>query len=134
MDSAIPSRFNVRLFALWALAAAVINSILFQVYKSGDSALVVNLGGTKMTVGAPAVLVVSFFALTIAYLVISKIGASGSKLISNISWIGLVFAILTALAPLIGGKTLLTSLGLSSLHLVAGIFWFLGVRRTIHLS
>lgn len=120
---------NARKFAGFAVLAAVINSIMFLIAKSADATMIINQGGTQeITLGM--VFGVSFFALIAASFFASLIGKKSQGFVSKAPLIGLVFGIVTAAAPFSASDDSKTSLGLASMHIVSGLVWYVGTKRS----
>lgn len=120
---------NVRKFAVYAAIAAVINTIFFLIGKSADATMIVNQGGSQ-EIGLPMVLASTFFGLFFAGLFASFIGKKSQSFLSKSPVIGLVFGIVTAAAPFSASDDSKTSLALASMHVVAGLIWYLGAKRS----
>ncbi len=120
---------NVRKFAGYAAIATVINSIIFLIAKGADATMVVNQGGSQ-EIALPMVLASSIFGLVVAALISSLIGKKSQGFLSKSPIIGLVFGIVTAAAPFSASDDSKTSLALASMHVVAGVTWYLGAKRS----
>lgn len=120
---------NVRKFAGFAALAAVINTIIFIIAKSADATMVINQGGSQEITFA-MVLGMSFFGLVVAAFLASLIGKKSQGFVSKAPLIGLVFGVVTAAAPFSASDDSKTSLGLASMHLVAGLSWYVGAKRS----
>lgn len=121
---------NVRKFAGYAAIAAIVNSIIFLIAKSADATMVVNQGGSQ-EIALPMVLASTLFGLVIAAFITSRIGKKSEGFLSKSPIIGLVFGIVTAAAPFSASDDSKTSLALASMHVVAGVTWYLGAKRSI---
>ena len=121
---------NVRKFAGFAVLAAVINSISFFIAKSADATMVINQGGSRKIVFA-MVFGMTFFGLVVAAFIASLIGKKSQGFVSKAPLVGLVFGLITAAAPFSVSDDSRTSLGLASMHVVAGLFWYVGIKRSI---
>lgn len=120
---------NVRKFAGYALLAAAINSIIFFIAKSADASMVINQGKSQeITLGM--VIGLSLFALIAASFVTSLIGKKSQGFVSKAPLIGLVFAIISTAAPFSASDDSKTSLGLASMHIVSGLVWYVGTKRS----
>jgi len=120
---------NVRKFAGFAVLAAVINSISFFIAKSADATMVINQGGSRKIVFV-MVFGMTFFGLVVAAFVASLIGKKSQGFVSKAPLVGLVFGLITAAAPFSVSDDSRTSLGLASMHVVAGLFWYVGIKRS----
>jgi len=121
---------NVRKFAGFAVLAAVINSISFFIAESADATMVINQGGSRKIVFV-MVFGMTFFGLVVAAFVASLIGKKSQGFVSKAPLVGLVFGLITAAAPFSVSDDSRTSLGLASMHVVAGLFWYVGIKRSI---
>jgi len=121
---------NVRKFAGTAASAAVINSIIFLIAKSADATMVINQGGSKK-ISLGMVIGVTFFALVIASFFAALIGMKSQGFVSRAPLIGLVFSFISTAVPFSASDDLKTSLGLATMHVVAGLFWYVGTKRSI---
>ena len=121
---------NVRKFAAFAAIAAVINSIIFLIAKGADATMVVNQGGSQK-IALPMVLASTLFGLVLAAFITDRIGKKSQGFLSKSPIIGLVFGIVTAAAPFSASDDSKTSLALASMHVVAGVTWYLGSKRSI---
>ena len=123
------SKLSTRKFSPYAAFAAVINSIIFLIAKSADATMVVNQGGSR-SITLVMVFGATFFGLVVAALVASKIGNKSQKFLSNSPVIGLVFGVVTSIAPFTASDDSKTAVALASNHIVAGIVWYVGAKRS----
>ena len=123
------SKLSTRKFATYAVTAAVINSIIFLIAKSADATMVVNQGGSR-SITLVMVFGATFFGLLVAAFVASKIGNKSEKFLSNAPVIGLVFGVVTAIAPFTASDDSKTAVALASNHIVAGVVWYFGAKRS----
>ncbi len=121
---------NVRKFAGYAAIAAILNSIIFLIAKGADATMVVNQGGSQ-EIALPMVLASSLFGLVAAAFIASRIGKKSQGFLSKSPIIGLVFGIATAAAPFSASDDSKTALALASMHVVAGVTWYLGAKQSI---
>jgi hypothetical protein len=120
---------NVRKFAAYAAIAAILNLLIFFIAKGADATMIVNQGGSQ-EIAVPMVFASTFFGLLMAAFVASKIGKKSQSFLSKSPTIGLVFGIVTAAAPFSASDDSKTSIGLASMHVVAGLIWFVGTKRS----
>ena len=121
---------NVRKFAGYAAIAAIVNSIIFLIAKGADATMVVNQGGSQ-EIALPMVLASTLFGLVAAAFIASRIGKKSQGFLSKSPIIGLMFGIVTAAAPFSASDDSKTALALASMHVVAGVTWYLGSKRSI---
>jgi hypothetical protein len=121
---------NVRKFAGYAAIAAIVNSIIFLIAKGADATMVINQGGSQ-EIPLPMVLASTLFGLVVAAFIASRIGKKSQGFLSKSPIIGLVFGIVTAAAPFSASDDSKTALALASMHVVAGVTWYLGSKRSI---
>ena len=121
---------KVSKFAGFAAIAAVINSIIFLVAKATDATMIVNQGRTQEIV-LPLVLASTLLGLVVAAFITSRIGIKSQGFLAKSPIIGLVFGIVTAAAPFSASDDSKTALALASMHVVAGVTWFIGAKRSI---
>jgi hypothetical protein len=121
---------NVRKFAGYAAIAAILNSIIFLIAKGADATMVVNQGGSQ-EIALPMVLASSLFGLVAAAFIASSIGKKSQGFLSKSPIIGLMFGIVTAAAPFSASDDSKTALALASMHVVAGVTWYLGAKQSI---
>jgi len=121
---------NVRKFAGYAAFAAIVNSIVFFIAKGADATMVVNQGGSQK-IALPMVLASTLFGLVLAAFITDRIGKKSQGFLSKSPIIGLVFGIVTAAAPFSASDDSKTSLALASMHVVAGVTWYFGSKRSI---
>ena len=121
---------NVRKFAGYAAIAAILNSIIFLIAKGADATMVVNQGGSQ-EIALPMVLASTLFGLVAAAFIASRIGMKSQGFLSKSPIIGLMFGILTAAAPFSASDDSKTALALASMHVVAGVTWYLGAKRSM---
>jgi len=122
---------NVRKFAAYASIAAIINSIIYLIAKGSDATMIVNQGGAQK-IALPMVLASTLFGLVFAALIASRIGKKSQEFLAKSPVIGLVFGIVTAAAPFAASDDSKTAMALASMHVVAGVTWFLGAKRSIN--
>lgn len=120
---------NVRKFAGFAVLAAVINSVVFFIAKAADATMIIKQGGER-EIAVPMVLASTLFGLLVATFFASKIGAKSQSFLSKAPLYGLVFGVVTAVAPFTATDDSKTALGLASMHIVAGLVWFVGSKRS----
>jgi hypothetical protein len=120
---------NIRRFARYALVAALINSVIFLVAKSADATMIVNQGGAR-EIALPMVLGSTIFGLVFAAYIASLIGKKSTGFIAKAPVIGLVFGVVTAIAPFTASDDSKTSIALASMHIVAGVIWLLGAKSS----
>lgn len=120
---------NVRKFAGFAIIAAIVNSVIFLIAKSADATMIVNQGGSR-EIAIPMVVASSFFGLGFAALATSFIAKKSEGFLAKAPLIGLVFGVITAAAPFAASDDSKTSIALASMHLVAGLTWFVGAKRS----
>jgi hypothetical protein len=120
---------NVRKFAGYSAIAAILNSLIFFIAKGADATMIVNQGGSQ-EIALPIVFASTFFGLLTAAFVASKIGKKSQGFLSNSSMIGLIFGVVTAAAPFSASDDSKTSIALASMHVVAGLIWFVGTKRS----
>jgi uncharacterized membrane protein len=120
--------FNVRKFAGYAVIAAIVNSIIFLIAKGADATMIVNQGSSQ-EIALPMVLASTLFGLVVAAFIASRIGKKSEGFLSKLPIIGLVFGIVTAAAPFFASDDSKTSFALASMHIVAGVTWFLGAKQ-----
>ena len=121
---------NVRKFAGFAFVAAIVNSIIFIIAKGADATMAVNQGGAQ-EIALPMVIASTLFGLVVAAVIASQIGKKSQAFMSKSPIIGLVFGIVTAVAPFVASNDSKTALSLASMHIVAGVTWYLGAKRSI---
>jgi hypothetical protein len=120
---------NVRKFAGFAALAAIINTIIFIIAKSADATMVINQGGSR-EIAVAMVLGMTFFGLVVAAFLASLIGKKSQGFVTKAPLIGLVFGVVTAVAPFSASDDSKTSLSLASMHIVAGLVWYVGAKRS----
>ena len=120
---------NVRKFAGFAFVAAIVNSIIFLIAKGAEATMVVNQGGAQ-EIALPMVLASTLFGLVVAAVIANQIGKKSQGFISKSPIIGLIFGIVTAAAPFSASDDSKTALTLATMHIVAGVTWYLGVKRS----
>lgn len=120
---------NLRKFGTFAVIAAIINSIIFLIGKSADATMVVNQGGSQ-EIALPMVIASTLFGLMVAAFIASRIGIRSQSFQSKSPIIGLIFGIVTAAAPFSASDDSKTALTLASMHVVAGVTWYLGMKRS----
>ena len=121
---------NVRKFAGYAAIAAIVNSIIFLIAKGADATMVVNQGGSQ-EIALLMVFASTLLGLVVAAFIASRIGKKSQGFLSKSPIIGLVFGIVTAAAPFSASDDSKTALALASMHVVAGVTWYLGSKRSI---
>ena len=121
---------KVSKFAGFAAIAAVINSIIFLVAKATDATMIVNQGRTQ-EIALPLVLASSLLGLVVAAFITARIGIKSQGFLAKSPIIGLVFGIVTAAAPFSASDDSKTAFALASMHVVAGVTWFIGAKRSI---
>ena len=121
---------NVRKFAGFAFVAAIVNSIIFLIAKGADATMVVNQGGAQ-EIALPMVLTSTLLGLVIAAVIANQIGKKSQGFLSKSPIIGLVFGVVTAAAPFVASDDSKTALALATMHIVAGVTWYLGSKQSM---
>ena len=121
---------NVRKFAGFAFVAAIANSIIFLIAKGAEATMVVNQGGAQ-EIALPMVLASTLFGLVVAAVIANQIGKKSQGFISKSPVIGLVFGVVTAAAPFVASDDSKSALALASMHIVAGVTWYLGAKSSM---
>lgn len=115
---------------IYAAIAALINSIIYLFAKFADASMIVNQGGSREIVLA-MVFASSFVALVAAAYVVSFIGKKSEGFLTKAPLIGLIFGVVTAIAPFTVADDSKTAIALASNHIVAGVFWYIGTKRAL---
>lgn len=123
------SKIDIRSFARYAAIAAVINAVIFLIAKSADATMIVNQGGAQEIL-VPMVIGSTLFGLIAAAIAASLIGKKFKSFLANAPLIGLVFGLVTAAAPFSASDDSKTSISLASMHIVAGLLWYFGAKRS----
>ena len=121
---------KVRKFAGFAVIAAIANSIIFLIAKGADATMIVNQGRTQ-EIALPLVLASSLLGLVVAAFITSRIGRKSQGFLTKSPIIGLIFGIVTAAAPFSASDDSKTAFALASMHVVAGVTWYVGAKRSI---
>ena len=121
---------NVRKFTGFAVIAAFANSIIFFIAKGADATMIVNQGRTQ-EIALPLVLASSLLGLVVAAFITSRIGMKSQGFLTKSPIIGLAFGIVTAAAPFSASVDSKTAFTLASMHVVAGVTWYFGAKRSI---
>ena len=121
---------KVRKFASFAVIAAIANSIIFLIAKGADARMIVNQGRTQ-EIALPLVLASSLLGLVVAAFITSRIGRKSQGFLTKSPIIGLIFGIVTAAAPFSASDDSKTAFALASMHVVAGVTWYIGAKRSI---
>ncbi len=121
---------NVRKISGYAVVAAVVNSVIFLISKAADATMIVNQGGSQ-EIALPMVVASTLFGLVVAAFIVSGIGKKSQGFLSKSPMIGLVFGIVTAAAPFSASDDSKTAVALASMHVVAGVTWYLGSKKSI---
>jgi hypothetical protein len=92
--------------------------------------MVVNQGGAQ-EIALPMVLASTLFGLVVAAVIANQIGKKSQGFIAKSPIIGLVFGVVTAAAPFAASDDSKTALALASMHIVAGVAWYVGAKRSM---
>ena len=120
---------NVRKILGYAAAAAIVNSIIYLIAKGADATMVVNQGAFK-NIALPMVFASTLIGLVISGFIASRIAIKIQSFLSKAPVIGLLFGVVTAAAPFSASDDSKTSIALASMHIVAGVLWYFGVKRS----
>jgi hypothetical protein len=71
------------------------------------------------------------FGLVVAAVIANQIGKKSQGFISKSPIIGLVFGVVTAAAPFVASDDSKTALALATMHIVAGVTWYLGSKQSM---
>jgi hypothetical protein len=119
-----PSRFLAAV-----VAAAVANALVFGIARFADASMTIP-GPPEMPIGLAIVVVATLVPLLIAgaicYFLIRAFPRPGRWL----PLVGLIVAVASAAAPLSQAADLPTGIALAVMHVVAGVTWFLGTKRS----
>jgi hypothetical protein len=108
-------------------AAAVVNLLLFALGSAAGGAMAVEWP-SAMPIAAFMPVVATLVPLAAAAVVVWAIARRSPAFLRFAAWAGATVAVLSVVAPLIGGVDLATKLSLAPMHLVAGAAWVLVVR------
>ena len=120
---------DIRKFAAFAAIAAVLNSIIFLIGKAAKASMIVNQGGSREII-LGMVFGSTFFGLLVAAFAANVIGEKFQSFLAKSPLIGFIFGLVTAAAPISAAKDSKTGIFLALMHLVAGITWFVGSKRS----
>ena len=120
------NQINIRKFSIYALIAAVVNSVIFLLAKSANAAMTVKQSEIKLSFVFGETLV----ALIVAAIVASLIAKLSKSFGSNMALIGAIFGVVSAIAPLTSADDSKTAIALALNHVVAGVLWYVGVKRS----
>ena len=121
---------NVRKIAGYAVVAGIANSIIFLIAKGAGATMVVNQGGSQ-EIALPMIIAATLIGLLTPAFVANRIGKRSQGFLSTSPLIGLAFGIVTAAAPFAASDDSKTAFALASMHVVAGVTWYLGAKSSI---
>ena len=129
--SKVISGLNFQKFIGFAALASILNSLAFLVGKVADASMVVDQGGLR-EIALPMVLLATFVPLLLAGGVTHLIGKKNPGFISKAAVIGGVFGVATLFAPFLVAQDGGTGVTLASNHLIAGVLWYIGIKKSIN--
>lgn len=122
--------FNFTKFAGFAVLAAVLNGISFLIGKATDATMMVDQGDLR-EIALPMVFAATLFPLLMAGAVTFGIGKNSPKFVSKAALIGGIFGVVTLFAPFLVAQDTGTGITLASNHVIAGIIWYVGIKKSI---
>lgn len=123
------ARLNLKKFLLFVVLATVINTVKFLIFQ---------LAGASMRVNTPEypditvfmVIFATFIPLALAGTVVWFFSDKSPRFVTFAAWAGLAFGVLSLASPLFVAEDVATGIGLASSHVVAGVIWFVGIRKS----
>jgi len=116
---------NVSRVAIWVVAAAVANVVLFFV---GENAGATYSVGSPIPVNGLVSAIATLFPLSVGAFVASLVGKKGSKALNILVWAGFVVAVISAPNGWVMSQDAATGLTLGAMHLVAAFAWLLAIK------
>ena len=122
---------NIRKFTGFAFLASILNTIIYFIATSADATMEVAFGDTSQEISFIMIFGVTQFSLVAAAYVVRRIGKKIEGFVSKSPLIGLVFGVVSAVAPFTAADDTKTAVALASNHIVAGVLWYVGTKRSI---
>ncbi|KRO31845.1 MAG: hypothetical protein ABR64_04955 [Actinobacteria bacterium BACL2 MAG-121001-bin67] len=122
---------NIRKFTGFAFLASILNTIIYFIATSADATMEVAFGDTSQEISFIMIFGVTQFSLVAAAYVVPRIGKKIEGFVSKSPLIGLVFGVVSAVAPFTAADDTKTAVALASNHIVAGVLWYVGTKRSI---
>jgi hypothetical protein len=116
-------------FLAAVVAAAVANALVFGIALLADASMTIP-GPPEMPIGLAIVVVATLVPLLVAGVVCYFLIRAFPRLGRWLPLAGLIVAVASAAAPLTQAADLPTGIALAVMHVVAGVAWFLGARRS----
>lgn len=110
-----------------AIAATVVNLVIALVAPAAGASMKAGFGGALNTIGLPIVVPATLVTLAIAAVVTWLIVRRRPAARRLLAWLGLVVALASVAAPIIGAADAATAVSLASMHVVAGVCWLVGL-------
>lgn len=122
----------LRVGAIAAVTAVIANLLALLVGRLAGADMVVGQpGGAAQTVGPVPVVVATLVGFTAGTILLLVLRDRGARVWTAVAVAGLVAGVVTVVAPLSMDAGSTTRVTLAAMHVIAGLVWFLSVRRTV---
>jgi hypothetical protein len=115
-----------------AVAATVaINLVVLGIASTAGAPMLTGAADAPEPVGVQAVVLASLVPMLLGAVLVVLVASRVPGLVRVLAWVGLSLGAVTAAAPLVLALDVSTGVALALMHLVAGVVWFVAVRRTV---
>jgi Family of unknown function (DUF6069) len=115
-------------FAIAVGVAIILNTVVFLIASAGGASMVIEQP-SETRLNAGMVIAATLIPLAVAGLVTWFLARRRPVLRTVFAWAGLGLALASSASPLLVSADVATGLALGAMHAVAGITWFIGVRK-----
>lgn len=122
---------NIGKFAIFAFLASILNTAIYFIATSNDATMEVSRGDFSREIPFIMIFGATLFSLIMAAYLVPRIGKKIKGFVSKSPMIGLIFGVVSAVSPFTAADDTKTAIALASNHIVAGVLWYVGVKRAI---
>lgn len=124
LDRSRATRLTTRRMATAIAAAIVLNLLVYGIGTVVGATWLAN----GQTIAWFLVIVATLVPMLVGTLLVWVLARRWASARSVMAWVGLVFGLITAPAPLLSSDNGATAFSLAAMHVVTGVVWFLAVR------
>ena len=121
----LKASISVSRFAILAVAAAVVNVVVFFIGQAAHASYSV---GSPAPINAVMVAIATIAPLAVGAFVAHLVGRRGSKALKILAWVGFGFAVISSPNGWVLSHDTATGLTLGAMHLIAAFAWLLAVK------
>ncbi|MWB99432.1 DUF6069 family protein [Agromyces seonyuensis] len=120
--------FSPTAFSISVATAVILNVAVFLIASAGGASMIIEQP-SESTLNVGIVIAATLVPLALAGLVTWFLARRRPVLRTVLAWVGLAVALVSFASPLFVSADLATGLALGAMHVIAGLAWFVGVRK-----